>query len=328
MTIIGRTTDNAGTAFHPLLPLPRERVDIETAFRLVAEQLPAVRPVTPENCWVLAAVSVVSGNVCLVQVGSSGGLPVDVVVGRHSGCDLILGEDPSVALRHALVRFSSREQFGMRVRILELDSSLGLRDERGAPVKGLVADGSTYLRIGRYHLFASPLTAFEGEQADYPPRRVHGACFLDIQPIPRRPLRLRPRLRLVGVGHTSETRFWQIEGRICSTTLAEHGDDAIGSIILVGPERDVCARLTTNDLRRGVLVGRYERCQVALGEAFGCLEVSRVHLCLLLDEDGLWAIDLASTNGTTVDGQQGRTAMLGRTADIRLGAVQLRWCAA
>src|SRR6185436_13232851 len=78
------------------------------------------------------------------------------------------------------------------------------------------------------------------------------------------------------------------------------------------------------DLERGLLIGRYERC------AFGAEDdrLSRVHLLLLRDGDQVWAIDTASSNGTTAGGSAIRQIRLGARAELDLGAaVTLRWSA-
>jgi hypothetical protein len=78
---------------------------------------------------------------------------------------------------------------------------------------------------------------------------------------------------------------------------------------------------------RGVLVGRYERCDV--GELTGLFDsrLSRVHLLLWAHGDSLFAVDTASTNGCFVDGNEVRLARLlpGRTLVLGEGLAGLRW---
>ena len=78
------------------------------------------------------------------------------------------------------------------------------------------------------------------------------------------------------------------------------------------------------DLERGLLIGRYERC------AFGAEDerLSRVHLLLLRDGEQIWAIDTASSNGTTAGGAALRQLRLGPSAELDLAdAVTFRWTA-
>ncbi len=89
-------------------------------------------------------------------------------------------------------------------------------------------------------------------------------------------------------------------------------------------ERSVAAGAAT----RGILFGRYERCDANGLGVMRDISLSRVHL-LLLDVAGtLHAIDTVSTNGTTIDGQSVRCEALRADATLRLGNVSLRWDAA
>jgi pSer/pThr/pTyr-binding forkhead associated (FHA) protein len=54
---------------------------------------------------------------------------------------------------------------------------------------------------------------------------------------------------------------------------------------------------------------------------WACNAVSRVHLCLLLDEQGLWAIDVASTNGSFTEGKKFQSLPLFNATQITLGEV-------
>jgi hypothetical protein len=78
------------------------------------------------------------------------------------------------------------------------------------------------------------------------------------------------------------------------------------------------------DIDEGVLVGRYERC------AFGAEDerLSRVHMLVVRDGGVLWAIDTASTNGTSAGGTPLRQQRLGGAAELTLGkTVTFRWSA-
>jgi pSer/pThr/pTyr-binding forkhead associated (FHA) protein len=60
------------------------------------------------------------------------------------------------------------------------------------------------------------------------------------------------------------------------------------------------------------MFGRYERCvDEGLRAVLGTL-VSRVHLLLLLERDGVHGYDLCSTNGTWLPGARLRHIRLGR----------------
>jgi hypothetical protein len=60
--------------------------------------------------------------------------------------------------------------------------------------------------------------------------------------------------------------------------------------------------------RRGVLLGRYERCDAAGLPVLSDAALSRVHLLLLELEGALYALDTASTNGSWAGAQRMRSA--------------------
>ena len=72
------------------------------------------------------------------------------------------------------------------------------------------------------------------------------------------------------------------------------------------------------DLALGVLLGRYDRCDICGNLSWDPDRVSRVHALLLKEGDDIYAIDLASTNGTIIDGIATPVAKLGPEAMIDL----------
>jgi hypothetical protein len=79
------------------------------------------------------------------------------------------------------------------------------------------------------------------------------------------------------------------------------------------------------DLARGLLIGRYDRCALGAED----LRLSRVHLLLVRDGTICWAVDTASGNGTTADGDRIRQLALGASKRLCLGhAIEVTWTAA
>jgi pSer/pThr/pTyr-binding forkhead associated (FHA) protein len=79
-------------------------------------------------------------------------------------------------------------------------------------------------------------------------------------------------------------------------------------------------RLGAASLERGILVGRYARCELATA-AGAALEsaLSRVHLLLVRENEVTLAVDTASTNGTTIGGKKRRGAMVSDGDVLNLG---------
>ncbi len=264
-------------------------------------------------------------------VDAAAGRPTDVLIGRHARCDVSVAADSGVALRHVLLRFYRPTDGPAMVRAVDLRTELGLLDMDGEACTGAIADGDLLLRIGQYQLMA-----VRGGRSEWPDdaREAWGALPAQsrveappprLDPRARRP-RIQPRLRAVDGDRDTITRVMHVESSVCLAGVRGDEPRAIASLHFDEPGVGRVVRLAPRDLAAGVLVGRYERCQV---ETVGLPHeptVSRVHLCLLLDEEGVWAVDTASTNGSTCDGRPFRTARLGRRAVLELGgSVTARW---
>ncbi|HEU4728722.1 MAG TPA: FHA domain-containing protein, partial [Kofleriaceae bacterium] len=72
--------------------------------------------------------------------------------------------------------------------------------------------------------------------------------------------------------------------------------DLAGTLELIGPRSHGTIRIGHDELRDGVLIGRYARCSNA--QLADDPSLSRVHALLLQVDDAILAIDTASLNGT------------------------------
>ena len=73
-----------------------------------------------------------------------------------------------------------------------------------------------------------------------------------------------------------------------------------------------------NQLERGILIGRYERCGIFFSAHDEYNPISRVH-CLFISINGvIYVIDTASTNGTTVAHESIQQCALSNTSLIVL----------
>jgi hypothetical protein len=84
-------------------------------------------------------------------------------------------------------------------------------------------------------------------------------------------------------------------------------------------ELDLRIAVKDSQLRRGVLIGRYSRCEIGGRHLEFPNSVSRVHLILMEDEGVYWAIDAASTFGNTVHTVTFSTRRMEGKTEIRLG---------
>ena len=101
--------------------------------------------------------------------------------------------------------------------------------------------------------------------------------------------------------------------------------DLAGRLLVRGSWGHGVIEIGHQALREGVLIGRYARCA-----GFGlCTDtsLSRVHALLLLVDDRLLVIDLASTNGThKLDRPDARVIELVGDTELELGdKTNVRW---
>ncbi len=256
------------------------------------------------------------------------------VVGRHTQCGVILSEDPFVALRHLLVRSIALPSGGVALRIFDLHTGLGFRLPDGTRHSSIFAEGPIAIAVGEYALVALPNEA-KGDElpGEMPPPVVTTppavqeqleALALAMSPyrVNARPLNRQSRItlmpRLVMVGEPMP----QTVGR-----LASGGHYAL---TLSRAGRFATVTLTEQELARGVIIGRSEKCHAEMLRRITDENTSRVHLLLLREGNIVSAYDLASTQGTFIDSLRTRRVVLAKDgATLTLGrgegAVRLLW---
>ena len=255
-------------------------------------------------------------------------------VGRHSDCDLRLSGNPTLSLRHLLVSAWLEDGFRPKLRILDLGGGVPLRLEDDSLCAGLQADGTILASLGHHSL----LFVFDdGDRWPKDPEEAWerlGSRDARVRDIEGRDgafeRTVRPQIRLLpnpkiqsGSSVTATgTEVVHLDRTAELADLPADGSEAIGFLRLPG---DRFVRLTPADLSRGVLIGRYDRCELGRSCFSDSPTVSRVHLCLALDPTGLWAIDTSSTNGTWVDDEQIKAIRIGERAQLLLGTEVLGW---
>jgi hypothetical protein len=258
-----------------------------------------------------------------------GAEPEFVVVGRHDRCDLSLGYDPGLSLRHSLVgvRATGGE---MRVRLLDLQSGSGFHTEEGKRCEALSADGPMFVRAGGYHLFLLPTGGLWpivwGTSAEDTWNTIPERIYRDCRVPSRGASALLPEAPAARTGRGRRTVITQIVQppgllRPFRPPVGARGARA-AELELSTPEGSERFAVHEAELIQGLLVGRYDRCQVGSRDD----KMSRVHLLLIRDGDEVWAVDTASTNGTTHRGEtMRRTRMEDGTALVLAEGITLRW---
>lgn len=292
----------------------------------------------------LVAVDEVSGrSMGLVRLLARVQRHVAAIIGRHDECDLFLHAHARLALRHLAVVLDPvsdwRAGANVRYRVLDLRTTDGFSDENDRPLHGVRCEGPGLLRCGGYALFIMPL----GDPTDWPvdpndawtflPERVY---FDELEhsalgSVPRLPLTPRspsPAGTAFNFNNAATHRSLIIRTHgprdTSSGSLVGSGDIA-GMLELIGPRNRGTIRIGHDELRDGVLIGRYARCNNA--QLADDPSLSRVHALLLQVDDAILAIDTASLNGTREANQpKARLIQLLGDTELVLGtATRARW---
>lgn len=289
---------------------------------------------------------------------------VAAIIGRHDECDLYLHAHARLALRHLAIIVDPvsdwRRGANVRYRVLDLRTTDGFADENDRSLRGLRCEGPGLLRVGGYALFALPL----GEPTDWAVSPEDAWAFLpervyfdelersaegSVQRVPRGSLgphspsvalpaaaMARPSNVPVPVpGKPAPVLSNAVTHR--SLIISTHGPHdtsdgglgetggAAGTLELVGPKNRGTIRIGHDELRDGVLIGRYARCNNA--QLADDPSLSRVHALLIQIDDAIIAIDTASLNGTRAANQpKSRLIQLHGDTELVLGtSTRARW---
>ena len=328
------------------IDLPAARPDFRALFLGAYGTIGGMGRARDEVGIALFAVDRMSGaTAASVAISGRPGRVIGATVGRHDWADLRLVEDPWVANRQLAVLvhpLTSWEPDRLRYSILDLRTHRPMLGESGAPLASVVVEGPFFAQLGRYVLYVLPT----GDPTDFPedgrdawaqlPERVvlereapqpnaanlYAARNVALDALaeakPPRPRRDR-RSAITSIGplvKPDERLKLAHERCVAELTIATDGARATYAV----GERA---------LDRGILLGRYPRCD---GAGVLALErVSRAHLLIKRIEGAVVALDTASTNGPTVEEPKllagpARVVPLGDRARLRLAKVaDLTW---
>ncbi len=306
-----------------------------------------------------------SGILCIAaKVGTAN----SAIIGRHSMTDLYLDGDASLSLRHLAVVVSPIEGVSdeVRFRIIDLRTQAAFHDENGRRYEGLVAEGPLFVRCGNYALLClitGDPTAWP-ERADDAWACIPERVYLQAdeaepdrwrrkrRPRPRRerrkPRRAQdgdlgsdpavvvidpPRSRSSGLRLDRQAAITLVQGELgpvrAHTRLVAAEEEPLGSLHLRVGDTVHDVVVGEQALRRGILLGRYERCDIDGSKLLTNANISRVHLLVVEIAGRVYAIDTASTNGTwTVEGDdEVRITALDNTDHLCLGndLAYVRW---
>lgn len=312
LCIVPSPGDRSATVFRP--PVPRT-ADPYALFAATYDRFaPSCREVDEPGIVAVAVDELTGSLVGLCGIQACFGRPAIAVLGRHDRCDLPLWGD-EIALRHAAIVLDPVRSWaeGARVayRVLDLRTTGGLVDEIGRPLCSFRADGPAILRCGSQLVFILPL----GDPSDWP-----ASAELAWAMLPQRVYLdecggiAKPQAHTSVVFRTPPIRG---SGDLIAGELA-------GTLEVTRPGHDFVVAIGKTALRDGVLLGRYERCDL-LGSLDG--SVSRVHALLVQVHSQLILADLASTHGFgPLGGNRARVAELVDGSELWFAReTRLRW---
>jgi len=225
-----------------------------------------------------------------------------VVVGRHECADLVLASNDALSLRHALVLLRIDADGRPLVRVLDLRSGIGIADAEGRYHYSIAADGPVCLSLAgsallvipsgaRPPLGAGPEAAFEAITWPGPvPWIPEHSVERRLAELSRKPG--SSSVVSVVVGGTGAGK----------PVIRRRGGKRAGRLKLEFGGRSFEHQVDSYALRAGVLVGRYDRCDLSPITVEMPDVVSRVHALLISMEERTHIFDTGSTNGLTYEG--------------------------
>ncbi len=236
------------------------------------------------------------------------------VVGRHTQCGVVLPDDPFVALRHVLVRSIALPAGGVALRMVDLQTGIGFVLPDGSRHTSIFAEGPVAVALGEYALVALP-TESKGDEL---PGELPA-------PVVDMPSAVREELRVVAaamspyrVNARPVNRSSRITLMSCPVMVGEPLPPSLGrlanggryALTLVRGGRSATVMVAEEDLVRGVVIGRSEKCHTELLRRITDESTSRVHVLVMREGPVVYAYDLASTQGTYVNGMPARRVVL------------------
>jgi hypothetical protein len=250
-----------------------------------------------------------------------------LIVGRHNSADVFLPSDPRISLRHLALILHRRGDGGpVAFRVLDLRTPLAFADEERSRLEAIEATGPLLLWCGSLGLLLFPTgagTPAWPEDADTAWSQVPERRYVEKTPArsargPAAGVRARS-LDSPPPDLGATTLVNRLAGPMFPTLDADESDPARGELLIASASGRAAVRLGPRASHRGVLLGRYERCDTTGLQVLIDPALSRVHL-LVLELDGvLYAIDTASKNGSWCGKERVRATRLQPGLRVSLG---------
>ena len=269
----------------------------KTGFSLVIQAL-AEREETGMDELIVALANPQTGETALSKLTLGKASLQPVIVGRHDRADLGILSDAALSLRHAMVLAHQGENGVPITRILDLRSALKMRDQSNTKHLSIAANGPVALRLADTAFFTLPGHFVDANLLDVP------TIAFDLIPWPT-PEAWIPESRLEK--HLQDiSKYRENTSAISVVTQRSHVEDiprdatltsSAGVIQLQFNDKVFSHSVDPVSLRGGVLVGRYDRCDLCESKIPMPQVISRVHALFLSIDEQVHIFDTGSTNG-------------------------------
>ena len=253
--------------------------------------------------------------------------PTAFVWGAHGMCDI--GRLSHASLRHAVVLlWPKADDEAGAMEVIDLRSASGLTTKPGMDAERLLANDVIRVAMGANEVTLLHASVGSRFPCDFPDEMDGLSTLTQSDPRKRRPAPLQavPTGRDERSPHREVTKIGAIVYRVQGGFRRRYASQPL-------PDDPVIVSCSEEDLRHGLLLGRYSRCDGA-NALIRSDRVSRVHAMVITRRGRTWLIDVGSTNGTEVIalGQQQvvaelderqRVWPLGPSEGFRLGGLEV-----
>jgi len=257
-----------------------------------------------------------------------------LIIGRHSCADIYLPSDPRLSLRHVALLLHRNGGNGITdFRALGLRTPVPMTDEENTPFEAVEARGPVLLRCASLALLLFPTggaTETWPEDPDAAWSRIPDRRYVEKVPVDTgRAAAPAVRAYAVAPAHADSgaaTLVTTSAGPAFPSLTLEESEPARGELLVSSCFGRVAVRLGAQAARRGVLLGRYDRCDTAGLPVLSDSTLSRVHLLVLEIDGGLYGIDTASRNGSWCGGERVRAVRIQPGLPLSLaGRATVEW---
>ncbi len=180
---------------------------------------------------------------------------VSATLGRHTAADLYLS-NAGLSLRHLLVH-TCLDGTRVRTKIIELEAGAGLLDEHGDALSACEVDGFAALRIGSVALFLCTT----GVPLPWNPRVANPWGSIAERTYLDRVVTAGLALRMPVRGRATTVESLESLDRSRGQHTPPNDGPPAGHLALRSGGQELRIPISRLALNRGVLIGRYERCQ-------------------------------------------------------------------